>query len=197
MLPDYPKTKALLSQAYVDRIESSQDFHLGIFTQIRLSIVHEGGSTHVQREDRSTRTISTKEIEAKIETSPAEILKMNFNEILKRLDLLGEQMAKEKGRLLLQCIEDAVSETGLVSDSSEDKVEQFLDLLIRKRIDFNRNGLIGDDQFIVGSREAAEKINEMMNRIQSTPSLNKRFWKIMDIKKREWRDREIDRNLVE
>jgi len=199
MLPDYPKVKARLVQKFMDRMKLVHKAHLSVFAEVPPVILHEGERNVLTREDGSVDDMPPKlmEAEATLEFDMRDAEKLELAQILKLIDKLAEGLAKEKVKLYLQRINEAVTKVGNVTDPSKTGVEAFFDGMEKRLLDFNENGQPAPTQRLVGSEETESKFRDILLQIMETPELRRRYEAIICKKREEWRDREIARNMVE
>jgi Na+/phosphate symporter len=199
MLPDYPKVKSLLNDAFQKRINIATQRRLGVFSQIKQTQMHEGSVLHLTRNDGSSENVEMKPIHASAEIKHdiREIDKLDFDEIIRMADTLGERLADEQQKMFLERFDNAVREVGNVSDPSKSFIEQLFDSWEKVDIDFSPDGKPEMPQLIFGSEKTMEKAKEALQQIESDPVLRKRRNDIFERKMEEWRDRETARNLVE
>lgn len=199
MLPDYPKIKARLSEIYRSRIRLAHNIHLGIFSEVQPTQMHEGSKHVLIREDGSVDEMEPKPIEAMAELplDLREVEKLEASQVLKVLDTIGEGLAHEKFKVIMETINDAVTKVGNVTTPGTSALEQFFEATEKRMLDFDDDGKPGKVQALVGSEKTAEKLQEAMQQIASDPALRQRYDSIIEKKRQEWHDREAARNLVE
>ena len=199
MLPDYPKVKALITEAFHKRLALAKERRLGAFSQVRRSTLHEGSSLDLTRYDNSSETVGMYHIEASAEVrhEEQEADGFGFDAIMRMADRLGEKLAAEQVKVMLERVGDAVRQVGNVADPSLPMMEQLFDSWNKILIEFTPDGTPIMPTFVMGSETAVEKMKEVLQQIESDPSLRRRFDEIIERKRHEWRDREAARNLVE
>jgi len=199
MLPDYPKTKALWAESNRERIRRAHDAELGVFANVQVTQLHEGGKLILVREDGSMSETPMKRVEAtvELEVDVRQLEELDAKDVGKMLDSMGEKLAAKKGRTFIDCIDAGVRSVGNVTDPSKSTLEQFFEGLEKVQLEFDDRGNPPEMQYVVGSEETAQKIEEIISQIESNPTLRRRREDIIQKKKEEWRDREAARNLVE
>jgi hypothetical protein len=199
MLPDYPKIKALIKELFHERLANAKKHRLGAFSQVRESQLHEGMSLGLTRYDNSTDNVDMKRVEASAEISyeEQEADEFGFQTIARMADLLGERLAAEQVKLMLQRFTAAVREVGNVTDGSKPMVDQLFEMWEKIYIEFSPDGSPILPTLVMGSEQALLKAKEAVEQIDSDPVLRNRKEQIIEQKRQEWRDREAARNLVE
>ena len=198
MLPDYPKVKALLSKALIRQIDLSRRCHLGPFNEMRTSIIHEGESGQILREDGSIGEITPKRVLSEVflpgslsdfeETSPADILEM--------MKEIGRKLAVEQEKIIIDTVEEACKAAGTITSLQSDPIEGLLESVGKRFIEFDEAGqpIFG---VCVANPETMPKVQDLWNRIFATPELKSRFDNLIEQKRRQFLDREASRKLVE
>jgi hypothetical protein len=199
MLPDYPKMKARLAEVYRERIRHVHNIHLGVFSEAQPTQMHEGGKHILVREDGSVDEMEPKRVEAvaELRLDVREVEKLEAKEVWKTLDTIAEGLAKEKFKMFLDTIDEAVTKVGNVTTPGTSTLEQFFEATEKRMLDFDDDGRPGKTQLLVGSEKTAQKLQEVMDQIEADPELRRRYEAIIEKKREEWRDREAARNLVE
>lgn len=183
----------------MDRMRHVHKAHLSVSAEVPPTVMHEGNRHVLTREDGSVDEMTPKRMEAAatLEFDLRQAEKLGPSQILRLIDTIAEGLAKEKFKVFLQTIDEAVTKVGNVIDTSKKGVDAFFDGMEKCLLDFDENGQPGQPQFLVGSEETAGKIRDILRQIMETPELRRRYEAIIEKKREEWRDREIARNLVE
>jgi hypothetical protein len=198
MLPDYPKTKALIVKAFRRKVRSARNERLGVLNKVRHSIVHEGHRTALKRVDGTEFIAGMESMQAEasvhIETGD-ELLAMQ--QLWELAASLGSQLGDRVGSMMFKSLDKAVTEVGNVIDGKKPMLEQFFEMNEKCQLDFDNRGRPIMPQFVTGDAELARKIEDVIEKVRKTPVLRRRFENIMTKKKQEWLDREAARELVE
>jgi hypothetical protein len=199
MLPDYPEIKNRIKNLMHARIRKAQEVNLGVFNQVKELILHEGDRILLIREDGSEDEIWPKSVEFTVTRrwDLREIDKITPGEIIGVFDSVGEGMATEKGKQIVQVIEEACTKTGNVINQNKTLLERFFESHEKILMDFHDNGTPIFPTLVAGSQETVDKLQQVLDEIQSTPELLQRWNKLLDKKRAEWNDREASRNLVD
>ena len=199
MLPDYPKFKQLLSDAFRERMIMAKERCSGVFSGIKKSKLHEGSRCQLFRTDGSSDEIEMQHVTAsgELQHDLREIEKLAPEAIIQLLDTMGERMAFEEGRLLFKRLDEAVRSVGNVIEGPRPFLEQFFEMLERVQMDFEPDGTPCKQQMVFGSNQAAQRAWDQVQQIERDPELKKRYDRIIEQKRQEWRDREATRNLVD
>jgi hypothetical protein len=199
MLPDYPRTKAKLWKAYMKVVKRSHQHHLGFLDRIEGSFMHEGEADQLVREDGSVSEITPKLVRSTgfIPADSPDIEKLDMNKIMKGLHEAGRGLAEAKAKMVFEAIEVATRNAGTQVGPNSDPAEQIFEMIEKRQFDFDKDERPILGQFVVGGKEAAERIQGTMARIDSTPVLRRRMDLLIEQKRREFLDQEATRKLVD
>jgi hypothetical protein len=200
MLPDYPKVKALVAEGFGRRIVDLQNRKLGVFSKFKATILHEGAKCHTYRSDGSFHEMEMKHIEAsaQLQHDIKTLETLEVKELGKLADILAHGMAREKHNLFLATMDQACEESGNITSSKQPLVEQIFDGYEKVWLDFEPSGEVSKDFMLYSPNPQMQaRLDAASLEIQTDPALKKRFDKLMDRKRQEFRDREATRNLVE
>lgn len=199
MLPDFPKTKLLLSESFHRRIKNARAKELGILSSVEATQLHEGSKHLLHRNDGSSEEIEMKHLEAsaQVKHDVRELNPMGIEDVSEILDELGQKLAAEQMKLMFQRIDRAVHEVGNVGDPNKPFLEQFFEMIEKQHLDYDDLGRPVNNHIYVGSQKAADKVAETLKSIENEPDLKKRYENLLTKKRQEWLDREAARNLVE
>ena len=199
MLPDYPKFKQLLSDAFRERMIMAKERCSGVFSGIKTSKLHEGSRCQLSRTDGSSEEIEMQRVTAsgEIRHDLREFEKLAPEVIVQVLDTMGERMAFEEGRVMFERLDETLRNVGNVIEGPKSFLEQFFEGLEKVQMDFEPDGTPCKRQMVFGSSEAAQRAWDQVRQIERDPELKKRYDRILEQKRQEWRDREAARNLVD
>src|SRR5688572_9165338 len=103
MLPDYPKTKAKLWKHYMKVMEQAHQHHVGFFGEIDASVMHEGETDEIVREDGSIAEVVPRAVQSKglIPSETPGIETIDLKDIVKALHEIGRGLADAKARMIV------------------------------------------------------------------------------------------------
>ena len=199
MLPDFPKTKEKLWARYSKVIERSHQHHLGLLRGIEGSLMHEGETDQLVREDGSISELTPKRVQATgiIPANSPDIEELDINKILKTLHEVGRDLAAAKAKMVLDALEEATKNAGTQVGLHSDAAEQIFEMIGKRGIDFDSDRQPIWGEFVVGDKETVERIRATMARIDSTPELKLRMELLIEQKRGEFLDREAARKLAD
>jgi hypothetical protein len=199
MLPDYPKVKGLIAEAFRQLINNLHNQKLGIFSSLKATTLHEGSTTHTYRPDGTFSETEMKHVEAtaQLEHDIKQLETLEVKDIFKLAEKLADGIAREKHKLFIQRLDEACQESGNVMSGKKPLVEQVLEGFEKILLEFEPDGKLSKDFMFYCHPQMAPKLAEAHRQIESDPQLKKRLNAIMERKRQEWRDREAARNLAE
>lgn len=199
MLPDYPKTKAKLMKKIGEAIELVHNFHMGIFTHVEGSLMHEGSRDVLVRSDGSTQEMVPKHVRSSaiLKADRKKFEELDVEAFRTFIVEIGEQLAREKLKVIYETLETEIKKAGNVVGPEKQGVDQVLEMFERRQFDFDEYGRpVPGDLFVANPIMQAHFV-DMVSKIQSTPELRQRLEAIMALKWRDFLDREAARKLVE
>lgn len=199
MLPDYPEVKKLLMRRLMKVMAQSRELSLGGLTEIDCSIVHEGGTDVMVRDDGTVEEINFKrvQVESFIKSDSGDIEQLKLEQVINCMVESGQRIADQQAKLIWDGIEKAVREVGNFIGPNVNPAEQFLEMVGKRSIEFDRAGQPILGMLYVHDEKDGQKILNTMKLIYSTPGLKQRFDVLIEQKRREFLDREAARKLVD
>jgi hypothetical protein len=197
MLPDYPEIKTKVFKYLKKRLmKNSMPPPLN---EINKSKLYEGNRSILIRPDGFEEELTIEEISSKInEINLAEYENLNFQDIINKIDEIAQEMAKQNFKLLFNSINDAVGKTGnYINVGGELKPKHIFEILDTLQIEFEDDGSFPSSLTILLPPQLEEKAKKVMEEIFHTPELRKKYEKIINQKRSEWRARESCRKLVD
>lgn len=198
MLPDYPQTKQLIAKAFGERLELARQQRLGIFSEVRVTKLHEGARCLMHREDGSTADIGMENLSASSTVkSPDPSKPLSANQVRELAESLGKGMAEEQIRMMIGGIDQAAEEVGNVTTPGARMVEQIIESTELVELDFDSTGRPVRQVAMFGSEEMVARFHEAMKEIENDPELRRRYEAARSRQWEKWCDRENSRKLVE
>lgn len=197
MLPDLPKFKHELQSIFDQYLRSQVNIRLGVFNQSPKHIIHEGQEMRTSRADGSVAETNLKSASTEMTIKLEEIPTLSLDERVRRLDVLAEDMARQMSEHLFGTLNEDLEKAGQVVDRKGKPLdaEAIFEMIEKIQFDFNADGETHNVSIVIGS-SMRERMKEVMEQIETDPSLRKRHDKLMAKKRMEWRDREATRKLV-
>jgi hypothetical protein len=195
MLPRFAELDLQFDEALRDYMQA-RSRRSPILREIKAHIIHEGRSTNLRRS--STELEPTKMFEASAETqmSFAEIETVDANYILSKANEIAEQFEKHFSLNLFQTIDEVTKKTGLRGDNAGAPLthDNLIEILSRMEMNFERSE--HGDLTIVTAPGMASTFEKLERERIENPEIQKKWDAMMEKKRSEFREREINRNLV-
>ena len=180
-----------LNEVFTKRKNAS----LGFFSEIKVSPVHEGDRSIIQRPDGRVEETQFKEIEVTSTLSVHEERSMTDAELIENLMKLADKMADQQSELTIAALNDAVTSVGNVMSTSEFGPQTLLDALEKMQIHFNADGKHNSLTLLSGTT-MQESMKKALEEIHSNPVWKSKYEQLMLKKREEWHARESTRKLV-
>ena len=197
MLPDFPTLKAEFAGAVTRFMRERITQHSGPMRRVARAQIFEGHQHTITRETGETEVTKPREASAQISISLNEFATLSLQDLLAKLDNAARQIGATQAKHLFQTISDTVEKTGNKVDAKGAKFSSdlILQALGTVQIDFRDDGTPLLPTLYIGPdlEEAAKKVSAEANEL---PSIKRRFDKIIERKREEWRAREASRKLV-
>jgi hypothetical protein len=197
MLPDFPEQKAVLSKLLMDYLRVRTDGRLGPFTEGARHTHHEGDVWKITREDKSEHSTDYKTISSYLQIDLREVPKLSLNDILQKLDGLAEDMAQQMGGAMINTVIQAVEEVGNTVDLGGQPITQDAFLETIRKIEMSFDELGNPHLTIVMHPDTWARFRSVAEAWDQDEAFHARFSRLLEEKRREWRDRETDRKLVD
>jgi hypothetical protein len=197
MLPDLPKLKLELQSIFHLYLRNQINLRLGVFNQSPRHIIHEGKEMRTSRADGSVVETELKSASTEMTIKHEEIPTLSFDERVRRLNLLAEDMARQMSEHFFGTLKDDLEKSGQVVDRKGKPLDAEAIFEMIEKIQFDFDGVDETHNIsIVIPPNLQQRMKEVMMQIETDPSLRKRHDEIMAKKRMEWRDREAARKLV-
>jgi hypothetical protein len=195
MLPRIASLESEFNDALMTYIQqrSRRD---GLIREIHGHVIHEGATTTIQRSP--TDSEKTKMFAAEAETAMGfdEIESVDANYIIGKANEIAEQFKRQISENLFQTMDDATEKTGQRVDARGTPLtnELIMEMLSKISIDFEKSP--HGDLSIVTAPQMVPKFQALERELNENSELRKKMNDLMDKKRNEFREREINRNLA-
>jgi hypothetical protein len=170
--------------------------NMGIMKEIRGHIIHEGSTNTIQRS--ATDSEQTKMVKAEVETQMqfSEIEAVDATYIIKKAIEIAKLFQEHHSRTLFQTLQETTTRTGQTVDARGAPLtnELIMEMLSKMPIDFEKSP--HGDLSIVTSPRMIPRFKKLEVELNENPELRKKMDALMDRKRDEFREREINRNLA-
>lgn len=199
MLPDYPKTKKLFNEVFLEKVALVRDLYMGELNQIRKTRIHEGSLTIFEREDGSSQEMSPqqREVKGQLKLDPKNLANVSREDMESFIHQLGKDLAIQMKNVVFETLNQELTKAGQVSTEGLSQIDKIFEMYEKCSFNFDANGFPIMPQLYAGSIETREVIRELFNQIISRNDLSERFIDIMNRKRNSYYDREASRKLVD
>lgn len=199
MLPDYPKTKALIQTYIRERMAAIQQSQLGAFSAARAHCIAEGLRVLLHREDGCIGEIAPKPVEATAvrARNQFDVMAITLNDEDQLLSELGTKMAMLQSGMMIESIDEMVTKHGNFISSNQSVEDQYLEGLSKILMGFNNDGEPILPMYFSQSPEMQQRLENAAENVMTDPVLRRRYEEIIELKRQEWNEREAARNMVE
>jgi len=198
MLLDFPFYKTKLRAELIKTIHSAQLKQSGIINKVPRSKIFEGNRSTLIRADGTKEESSFEKMSSSTSFSSEELENMTLHDLIELISKMLSSIFSQQTDLLLDKVRKASENSGNVTDAEGQKLspDLFLKGLEKIWIDFREDGTPELPTLIAGPK-LAEQFQKVMQQIQESPKLQKRYSDLIELKRGEWNARESNRKLVD
>src|SRR5262249_8326840 len=143
MYPDFPEIKKKLVRLARERMRQQRRERLGVFAEASVTIIHEGDTEQLERDDGVTETVRIASFTAeRTVPAPRNLKDWTPADTVAALDDLTRQIADQQGRMFVDTMNQAVTEAGNVIKRTEGMpmAEEILKMLEKILVSFDEHG---------------------------------------------------------
>jgi hypothetical protein len=197
MLPDFPTVKKKIEDDFNKKIRekvSSAPF----LSQIRRKRVHEGNILTSSSVEGYTERGEYKLISSGFLIKPDEIIEKGVEAFFSQIDKISEEFINQQSQVIFKKMDEVTERTGNIVNAKGKGIypEIILEALEKVTIDFDEFGNPHFPALILNPKDW-EKIKDKIPKWEADPNLRKKHLELVEKKRREWRDRESHRKLVD
>jgi diadenosine tetraphosphate (Ap4A) HIT family hydrolase len=167
-----------------------------VLSQIKSHVVHEGKENTIVRSETPAEQTEMFLASAETQTPLIEIDSVNLEYILRQLHNLGQQFEEQFSKRLFQTMQNVTAKTGQTVNAKGQPLnnEILFETLSKVQMDFEKSDT-GNMSIVVppGTEKTLQKLDD---EIQRSPELRQKFADLMEQKRNEFREREINRSMV-
>jgi hypothetical protein len=198
VFPDFPHVQEAayrVMQVAIQRLIGIASPVLGL---VRHFDQHEGQEWLLRRADGSESRSNFQAFEALASLSREDLKSFNTDAISRFVVDMAKKMARQQSEHMFSRICEVVEEAGnRVDAGGELTQDSLLEMFRRKQTEFDPETLQPTGEVIVLHPETFEKIEPRLREWENDPDFRARYDAIMEQKRREWREREANRKLVD
>ena len=198
MLPNLPKSKAILTKLFNDFLHARIKHHAQLpISDEGYGRVYEGDELLMNYLDEKNFRSPMKQIGAGMSVSVKDLLE-DPHCFFRELDKLGKDLGDQQAKMVFQTISDITDKFGQTTKGTggDPTPEDILEMFDKISISFNPDGTANLPSIYCGTDMFA-KMQTAMEKFASDAVYQERFAQIINNKKNEWRDRENSRKLAD
>lgn len=195
MLPNFEKLNTAFAKA-VSRAVRHMARQDGVLREIKTHALHEGRNSSIRRPDDSVEQTEVLSAEASVSMSFDEMENVSLELILDRLTSMAKQFQKQQVQHFFDTLNEVTTRTGQVHNAQGKPLtnEDIFAMFEKMQLDFERNPDVGDAS-VIASPNMIPVFKRLDEEMERSPDLQRRWKAILEKKKSEYREREINRNL--
>jgi hypothetical protein len=197
VLPEYPKLKLKVAQFVSKQIRVRRDAALQPFTSGGTKTFFEGHGYRIIREDGSVEQSDFQHHEAKFDFDLDDLSKADSNTIRSMIEAVADDFAMKQGQFIFKTIDETINNAGTAIDAHGQPFspELFLEAIRSIDIDFTQAEEPILPTFVIGTG-LRETIEKMIDEQDADEITKRKFAELIEIKRKDWNDRESSRKLV-
>lgn len=199
MLPDYPELKNRIRELYVELMKVHRKQFFPLQGMVKQSIIQEGTNPEYQTEFKGVienEVMNIMKYESKATFQKKELFKMSLGQVLDKFLEAAHEIGENVELSSIKEISDSLDRKGQTTTVSKDITpDDIIRAIESVSISFDEHGK-ANLPTIMGSPETIDKFQESFILLDQEP-YRSRLNEVIEIKKRDWNDREASRKLVD
>jgi len=196
MLPDFPEIKRKLKLDFNKALSNKVELD-PLLSNIRKSKKHEGQSLTTKTFDGHFDKTSYKKIGSEFKIKIDDIIENGYNAYETHINEIADDIKKQESGIIYAKLNEVTSKAGNVVASNKPLSPEIIFQALKKMaIDFNDDGTPRNLTFVMHPDQWG-KIKDLIPTWERDPEYNRQYNEILEIKRKEWDDRESNRKLVD
>jgi len=198
LFPDFPDVQEAVNRIVQVAVQRQISIASPMLSLVRNFCQHEGKGWLLRRSDGSESRSDFQVFEGSASISREDLKSFNTDAIRRFIEDMADQLARHQSQHMLARISEVVEAAGNTVDvGGELTQESLLEMFRRKRTEFDPETLNPTGEVFIVNPETLKKIEPKLREWESDPAFRARYDAIMEEKRREWREREANRKLVD
>lgn len=197
MLPDFERVKAYANRNLLQWVDRQVPAAAPLLQGVARFRQHEGRVVSIVRQDNSVDSTDFRSIHVECAISREEMKNCDLGTIRQKLVETANQIGQAQTQRMLEIAGQAADSVGnVVNADGELTPGKFLEAFRKVEMDFDPQTLKPKSMIVMHPKAAAflvPKVKEW----EKDPKFKAEHERIMAVKRREWRDREANRKLVD
>lgn len=168
-----------------------------LLSEIKAHMIHEGRNSAIRRNpDELEHTRIEESIVETIIMSFKEIDSVDLDYILAKANEIAAEFEKKMSQHLFRVMDEATQQTGLRTDAGGKPLthDLLIEMISKMHMDFEKSQ--AGDISIVASPQMLPVFERLEREMEENPALKRKWDSVIEEKRNEFREREINRNLV-
>ena len=194
MLPRIAKLDRQFARAIQNYVQA-RSRRTPLLSEINAHVIHEGHASAIRR--TADEIEPTKMLEASAETKMSfdEIASVDLDYVLSKANEIAAQFEKHFSTNIFQSVDEVTQKTGLRQDAGGPLTnEALIKIFSMMEIDFERSH--SGDVTIVTAPGMVSTFERLEREMNENPEIKKKWDEMMEERRNDFREREINRNLV-
>lgn len=167
-----------------------------LLREIKAHMIHEGRDSAIRRSTDDLEHTQIRESSAETMMSFKEIDDVDLGYILMKANEVAVQFEEQMSRHLFQTMDEVTQKTGLRTDAAGKPLtsDLLIEMISKMHMDFEKSQT--GDVSIVAPPEMRSTFERLEREMEENPAAKKKWNAMIEEKRNEFREREINRNLV-
>jgi len=197
MLPDFPKIKKKHVEA-INRYLKDLIHQEPLFSGIREEHHFEGNRMFYKTVDGEPNETEYQVASSEFMVKREDVIAKGPMAYIENIKGLAEEMNRQKAKYFFDKMKEVTEKTGNIVDGKGQPInfELFLETIKKMWVDFDDAGNPILPTMVV-SPELGAKLSKLLPEWERNPEYNKAYKEVIELKRKEWHDRESHRKLVD
>ncbi|HMG78612.1 MAG TPA: hypothetical protein VK591_08010 [Xanthobacteraceae bacterium] len=167
-----------------------------LLSEIKAHMIHEGRDSAIRRSTNELEHARIQESIVETTMSFEEIDDVDLDYVIKKANEIAAKFEEQMSRHLFQTMDEATQKTGLRADAGGKPLtnDLLIEMLSKMHMDFEKSQ--AGDMSIVASPQMMPVFERLGREMEENPAMKRRWDSMIEEKRNEFREREINRNLV-
>ena len=197
MLPDFPAVRNEMDDVLTRFLRARVMHHEGIVSEIAQHTIHEGSRNSIIRPDGKEDETEMVQLEEEMKLKWKDLATLDLAGAAAQLDKVAAGIAAQKSKHFFETLGQAAEKVGNVVDGKGRPLspDVILEVLSTIQIDFDELGNPSNLNIVIPPSQQ-ERAADIAKQFTEDNSLRRRYDRVIEQKKEEWRAREATRILV-
>jgi hypothetical protein len=167
-----------------------------LLQDIKAHIIHEGGGSAIQRNENDFEKTKMMESIAELTIPFDEFDNLDLDYVLMKADGIADQFKEQMSRHIFQTMDEVTLKTGLRTGAAGKPLtnDVLIESFSKMQIDFEKSA--AGDVTIIIPPEMGPTFEKLAREMNENTEVKRKWDKMIEEKRNEFREREINRNLA-